>query len=236
LFIRVAPSVAPNPSWAAGTANGFKTRCGQPSGSLLAWADAGLPVIPEDCHPAHIPRGSCRARVGELTVRLEASPEPYRGRPSLVWRDADPSGFVVLSGALDRTSPNLLDVAVREYLVARTNHADKTCWRNLYGEPPEFRWPPDGKGIWASDLHIADLDLTYGDGHAPRVEHLDHIDQAPSSPLDAFSVNHDFEYDGDLRSRTMPDPPGEEEATDSDAQPRDPECAGHDVHIRRSGR
>jgi hypothetical protein len=40
--------------------------------------------------------------------------------------------------------------------------------------------------------------------------------------------NHNFEYNGDLRSRTMPDPPDEEESADSDAQPRDPERAGRD--------
>ena len=42
-------------------------------------------------------------------------------------------------------------------------------------------------------------------------------------PASGLPENHDFECDGDLRSRAMPDLPGEEESADSDVYPRDPE-------------
>jgi hypothetical protein len=42
------------------------------------------------------------------------------------------------------------------------------------------------------------------------------------TPRVRLPENHDFGYDGNPRPRTMPDPPGEEESADSDAQPRDP--------------
>ena len=48
--------------------------CGQPSGGLLTWVDAGLSVVPEAGHPVHIAQVDCR-RTTTLSATAICGPE-----------------------------------------------------------------------------------------------------------------------------------------------------------------